>query len=188
VAGHLAGLLTPAGLDPEASLMAALLQRLGHLLLLYHFPEEAVQIERLVAGATPPTGDRRSVPAMGADTAALAVLGVRLDELAVAVAHHWGLDDEIQQILQPLSPQAPVLTPSSTEGWLRLIASCANEAVDATARAPSAGALQQVVTRYTKVLGLDFNELVESIQTARRRSAGSTTATGDSVAANRPAD
>jgi non-specific serine/threonine protein kinase len=171
VAGHLAQLLAPAGLDGEAALLVAQLQHLGRLLLLYHFADEASQIDLLMTPTPDPDDERRLVPGLTETAAAMAVIGVSLDALAHAVAHHWGLDDRIRDMMQPLSCNTAVHTPENIGGWLRLVASCAHECVAASSLpATSQGrALALMAIRYNRALGTTLESLREAIVDARQR-------------------
>jgi non-specific serine/threonine protein kinase len=171
LAGHLSELLAPAGLDPEACLLITQLQHLGRLLALYHFPDEAAQIQRLVMALPDPQDPQRMMPGMSKDAAAMAVLGTSLEALASAVARHWGLDEEFQDMMQPLSRAGAIHAPESINGWLRLVASCANEVVDTStlAAALQGKALAQVATRYAQALGVTVESLRDAYSRARHR-------------------
>jgi non-specific serine/threonine protein kinase len=169
--GHLAELLAPAGLDAEACLLVALLQHLGRLLALYHFPDEAAQIERLTISTPDPDDPHRMTPGLTSEAAAMAVLGVSLEALAAAVARHWGLDETVQELMLPLPRSTGVHVPEGTHGWLRLVASCANEVV-ATSTQPAtlqSRALAQVAARYSRALGVTIDDLRDSYTRARQR-------------------
>ncbi|MEY2690510.1 MAG: hypothetical protein RL375_4710 [Pseudomonadota bacterium] len=171
LAGHLAQILAPAGLDGEAALLMAQLQHLGRLLVLYHFPDEASQIDHLMMPTPDPDDEHRKVPGLTETGAAMAVIGVSLDALASAVAHHWGLDERIREMMLPLSCQTAVHTPENVAGWLRLVASCAHECV-ATSSLPAATqgrALALVASRYARALGTTLESLREAMLGARQR-------------------
>jgi HD-like signal output (HDOD) protein len=171
LAGHLAETLVPPGLDAESALLAAQLQHLGRLLALYHFPDEAQQIQMLMQPQPPAKDGEPITPGLTEEGAANAVLGVDLQSLAKAVAKHWGLDESMQELLEPLPRDRTVRSPDSVSGWLRLVASCANELLDA-ARQPAqlqGKALVQVSTRYTRTLDYSPEALKEAMQTARQR-------------------
>ncbi|MFM2118751.1 MAG: hypothetical protein RL722_219 [Pseudomonadota bacterium] len=169
--GHLAEYLVPAGLNAEAAFLTALLQCLGRLLVLYHFPEEAAQIERLQASAPDPEDAHRRLPGLSAEAAAMAVLGVDLEALAAAVVHHWGLDPTILEMMIPLPRQTAVHAPDHTSGWLRLVASCAQEMVAAVALPAEQQnrALGSVSARYARVLGVTVDSLKQDFVRARQK-------------------
>ena len=122
---------------------------------------------------------------MTEEGAAFAVLGVDLETLGVAVARHWGLADDVVHMIRRLSPQRPVRQPEGDADLLRLVASAANEAVDAITQldADKAGAaLQAIVQRYGRGLGLTLRELERALQQGRqalqgRQPAAASTAT-----------
>ncbi|MBK6866174.1 MAG: HDOD domain-containing protein [Ideonella sp.] len=204
LAGHTAQALRPAGYDGEAVYLIAALQNLGRLLVQYHFGHDAAQIAALMqpidAGDTDlgapgtgppgrPRGEHRRAEHEGApmteEGAAFAVLGVDLETLGIAVARHWGLADDVVHMIRRLSPQRPVRQPEGDADLLRLVASAANEAVDAITQldADRAGAaLQTIVQRYGRGLGLTLRELERALQQGRqalqgRQPAAASTAT-----------
>ena len=168
MAGQLARLLCPADMDSEAALVVAYLQQLGSMLLNYHFPEEAQQIERLMHPGAEPDAPRP----MDATAAAHAVLGVDAESLGMAVARHWRLDEALLQAMRRLPLDTPVRNPDDRADRLRVIASAACEAVTATREAAPAAALQRVVQRYARSLGLSTAELNDALVAARRSLAG----------------
>lgn len=171
VAGQLAAILAPGGLDEEGSLITAQLQHLGRLLALYHFPDEASQIAQLMKASPPAEPGGAPVPGLPEAGAAMAVLGVDLESLAAAVARHWGLDETVQVMMRPLPLDQPVRAPESVDGWMRLVASCANEVLQVALQPPAQQirALQAVAARYHKALGVTVETLKDAFTKARQR-------------------
>lgn len=169
LAGHLADVLSPGGLDAEGALLAAQLQHLGRLLVRYHFPDEAVQISALMQPSAPLQEGDPVAPGLSEEAAAMAVLGVDLASMAHAMARHWGLDESVQEMMQPLPLRHAVYMPTSADGWMRVVASCANETLAALklAGASQARALTQVANRYAKTLGTTPDKLKLALQEAR---------------------
>jgi eukaryotic-like serine/threonine-protein kinase len=171
LAGHVAQALRPAGYDPEAVYLIAALQNLGRLLVQYHFAHDAAQMAELMRPiAAADTEDGRGAPGMSEEGAAHAVLGVDLESLGVAVARHWGLDEEVIHMVRRLSPTRPVRKPESDTEALRTVASAANEAVDAITLPDAehaSAALHTVVQRYARSLGLSLRELDRALQQGR---------------------
>jgi HD-like signal output (HDOD) protein len=173
LAGHLAQALRPAGYDPEAVYLVAVLQNLGRLLLRYHFAEEAEQIHQLMqpVPALRSEGEIVSPPQPGLDeeAAAYAVLGVDIDTLGSAAARQWGLGQEIVHMIRRLPHDAPVRKPDNDNELLRILASAANEAIEALGLpAPkSATALNEVVLRYARTLRLTTRVLDDALHEAR---------------------
>jgi len=173
LAGHLAQAVRPAGYDPEAVYLVTVLQNLGRLLLGYHFAEEAEQIHQLMqpVPAVRSEGEIVSPPQPGLDeeAAAYAVLGVTIDTLGNAAARHWGLGNEIAHMIRRLPTDAPVRKPDNDNELLRIVASAANEAIEALALPPpkSATALNEVVVRYARTLRLTSRVLDDALAEAR---------------------
>lgn len=158
-AGHIAEVVCPPDLDAEEALLIALLQHLGSLLVRYHFPDEAAQIEQLVHPVAAP-GQPAPRP-MEPEAAANAVIGTDLDSLAVAVAQHWGLDEDMLRAMRPLPIEAPVRQPDDRVDRLRAVASCASEVAHGVP-------IPKVVTRYVRALGVSTEELGNALKRARR--------------------
>ncbi len=193
LAGHVAQALRPAGYDPEAIYIIALLQNLGRLMVQYHFPQDALQIAALMqpAASTDPD-DPRDLPGMSEEAAAHAVLGVAIEPLGVAVARHWGLSDTVLHMIRRLPPGLPVRSADGDADRLRMAASAANEAVDATTQQPAgktAPALAQVAERYAHGLGLNLRDLNQALGSARAALMGNTfvTAAGSAALGDEPA-
>lgn len=164
LAGHLAEFLAPAGMDAEAAMLAAQFQHLGRLLAAYHFPEELQQIARLRAAGDVGTGQP-----LNEETATLAVLGVDLQGLTESFLRLWGLNESLRQRVRQIPLDRQVRSPTSPGGWVKLVASCANEIVAVTELAPSAqpDALTAVLNRYHHALALDTEQVRSAMRKAR---------------------
>jgi non-specific serine/threonine protein kinase len=156
LAGAIARLMAPFSISDEEASLAAMSQRLGWLLMRYHFPEEAAQMHRLMQPSPASEEGEASTPGMSAEAAASAVLGVDLGALTLAVLRHWGLQDRVVQAAQPYPLNKPVRTPVGPDATLRTVACLANEIVDAQmlepAKAPAA--MHQAYVRYARALAL----------------------------------
>lgn len=164
LAGHLAEHLAPAGMDAEAAMLAAQFQHLGRLLAAYHFPEELQQIARLKAAGDVGTGQPLSE-----ETATLAVLGVDLQGLTESFLRLWGLNESLRQRVRQIPLDRQVRSPNTPGGWIKLVASCANEIVAVTELAPSAqpDALTAVLNRYHHALALETEQVRSAMRRAR---------------------
>lgn len=160
-AGRIAQWLRPAGYDAEVVYLLALLQNLGRLVVQYHFPDESVQIRRLMQPEPAAKPGEPDEPGMSEQAASYAVLGIDVDALAAGVARQWGLDEAVMHMIRRPSPEAPVRSADTDDEVLRLSAACANEVVDAQALPAGqlAAALQRVAQRYARVLGVTLREL-----------------------------
>jgi non-specific serine/threonine protein kinase len=164
-AGRLALALRPAGYDGEVVYLITLLQNLGRLVVQYHFPEETAQIRRLMQPGPPPREGEPEEPGMSEEAAAFAVLGADIEAIGAAVTRLWGLGDSVQTMVRRHPTATAVHTPESDDDYLRVTASCANEALDALALPPQrvAQGLQRVVQRYGRALGIGLRELQEAL-------------------------
>ena len=165
-AGAMARALQPAGYDQEVVFLITALQNLGWLVVQYHFPDEAAQIRRLMqplAASKPGEPDEQG---MSAEGASFAVLGIDIDALGSAVMHHWGLDEGVQQMVRRAPPTGPIHTPASDVDMLRLVASCANDVLDAVAlpSRQAIGAVQRVAQRYGRALNITLKDIQDALQ------------------------
>ncbi len=165
-AGRLALALRPRGYDAEVVYLVTLLQSLGHLVVHYHFADEAQQIHRLMLPAPPQREGEPEEPGMSEESAAYAVLGIDIESLGAAVARHWGLDDSVLTLIRRLPPAVPVRSVEGDDEMLRAVASCANEAIDALALPPQRvlPALQRVAQRYGRALEIGMRDLQAALQ------------------------
>jgi non-specific serine/threonine protein kinase len=165
-AGRVAMALRPPLYDGEVVYLITLLQNLGRLVVQYHFVDEAAQIRRLMLPGAPPREGEPPEPGMSEEGAAFAVLGTDIDAIGHAVARWWGLEESVLGMIRCLAPTATVHTPESDDDMLRLVASCANEAVDALSLPPAKVplALQRVVQRYGRLLDVSLRTLQEALQ------------------------
>jgi non-specific serine/threonine protein kinase len=191
-AARLALALRPAGYDTEVVFLVTVLQDLGRLVVRYHFPDEAVQIERLMdpaAGA--PTGQTEG-PGMTEEGASFAVLGADIEAMGLAVGRYWGLDDSVLLMTRRLPLATPVHKTTTDEEMLRTLASCAHEVVDALAL-PSVrvnAALGRVLQRYGTVLGFSAADLQVALRDKPLQAIAGETTPGalDALPPARPAD
>ena len=169
-AGQVAQALRPAGYDGEVVYLITVMQNLGRLLLQYHFPDDAQQIRQLMLPPEP-TEEQPNPAALSEQAAAYAVLGCDLDALGAAVARHWGLGDELLQMVRRQPLDAPVHAPRNDTDTLRLTSSLANELLDALGlpehrRRP---AVEAATRRYAKPLGIGLREVMEALNPGASR-------------------
>jgi non-specific serine/threonine protein kinase len=164
-AGAVARALQPAGYDAEVVTLITALQNLGWLVVQYHFPDEATQIRRLMQPAPARKEGEPDEPGMTAEAASFAVLGVDIETLGSAVMRHWGFDDSVQSMVRRAPATGAIRHPDSDGDMLRLVASCANEAIDALAlpARQAVAALQRIAQRYGRALGLTPKDLQEAL-------------------------
>lgn len=158
----LARLLAPVGLPLDMVSLAAQLQQFGRLLALYHFPDEAAQIAALMRPAPRvEEGDEQPEPEPDEALAARLVIGVELPALGRAVLRQWGADQGLELLATPLGRDQAVRVPQQAPDWVRLVASCAGETLDAWQRAGPAveRELEHVAARYARTLDVKAVDL-----------------------------
>ena len=108
-------------------------------------------------------------PGLDEEAAAYAVLGVDVEAFGIAATRQWGLGDEVLHMIRRLPADAPVRKPDGDDELLRIVASAANEAVDALELPPTkvSAALNEVVVRYARTLRLTTRS--STTPCARRR-------------------
>jgi non-specific serine/threonine protein kinase len=165
-AGNIARALQPAGYDQEVVYLITALQNLGWLVVQYHFPDEAAQIRRLMQPVAAQKAGEPDEQGMSAEGASFAVLGIDIDTLGSAVMHHWGLDDGVQHMVRRAPPTGPIHTPTSDVDMLRLVASCANDVLDAVAlpSKQAAPAVLRVAQRYGRALNITSKDIQDALQ------------------------
>jgi non-specific serine/threonine protein kinase len=167
-AGRVAQALRPAGFDAEVVHLVTLLQNLGRLIVAYHFPDELLQIQRLMQPAPPLSPGEAEQAGMTEQAACQAVLGTDIEGIGAAVARHWGLDDEVLHLIRRMPLATPPRTVDNDADMLRAVASCANEAIDAKAlpEARRPQAVRRVAQRYARALRINFNDLQDALSVA----------------------
>ena len=171
-AARVAQMLRPAGYDAEVVALVTLMQNLGPLVIQYHFPEDSLQIRRLMLPGPPAEPGGAEEPGMSEQAASFAVLGIDVETVGSAVARHWGLDESVAVMIRRLPQATAVHMPESDDEFLRTVASCANEAIEASAlpAARSQAAVSRVVQRYARPLGITLQMLQEALMASRSSS------------------
>ncbi len=170
LAGHIARWIAPFELSDEECALTAMSQRLGWLLVLYHFPDEAAQMKRLMLPGPPAEPGGAPTPGMSLDGAAAAVLGINLDDLTQSVLKHWGWDERLIQAARPLARTAGVRHPGSGDEMLRTVASLANEIASTQdlAMDKAVSAMHQIQLRYARPLNLEARECQATMEHASK--------------------
>lgn len=168
--GLVAEILCPSDTEAQEALLAGMLQHLGRLLVLYHLPDEAAQIQKLTWPVPATQHEDHASPGMSEPAAAHAVLGIDLDALGIAVARHWGFEDGLIHAMHPYGAGTVVRAPDDREDRLRAWASLANEAVAAsqlptTKQAP---AFTHLAQRYGRALNVSVAEIQDALAQAAR--------------------
>ena len=102
-------------------------------MLRYHFADEAEQIQQLMLPVPPRDGEserRAAGPRRGGGRASRCSASTSRRS-ASAAARQWGLGEDVLHMIRRLPVDVPVRKPDNDDELLRIVASAANEAVDA---------------------------------------------------------
>lgn len=140
--------------ESEEAVVCALLHHLGRLLLVFCFPDEWSEIQKISAGNR-----------IAENEATLHVIGVTLDEISQEAAKNWRLPKKISNsMMSPVSPSGTSI-PGSME-WLRLMAGFAGEAASAVVEGGDNNRLAELASRYGDALLVPADSIMESVSQA----------------------
>ena len=160
-AGSLAIRLCGRSSGGEEAFIGALLQNLGRLLTQFYFPEEAGQVEKVIA--TDPVR-------IGEEMASIQVLGMSYEELGLGVARSWGLPDTLQRCMRKPRGDPPRNALVHAADRLRWVASAANEIAATLLESEPDEAearVNAVAQRYCGVLGTPLRQMLACAAEAR---------------------
>ncbi|TBO28806.1 HDOD domain-containing protein [Aquabacterium lacunae] len=171
IGGITARWLRPFNVGDEEVLLAAMAQRLGKLLIYYHFPDEAAQILKLMQPGPPAEEGGKPTPGMAFEAAVGAVLGIHPDELTTAVMNYWGLSDALVQAARPIGLSNAPRRPENPDDWLRVTASLANELclLIGQPHQRQAALLQHILGRYARPAAVTQQEVLDALNRAVER-------------------
>lgn len=161
LAGSLASRLSGRSPGGEEAFIGALLQNLGRLLTQFYFPEEAGQVEKVIAGDAARVTEER---------ASIQVLGMSYEELGLGVARSWGLPDTLQRSMRKPRGDPPRNMLAHAADRVRWVASAANEIAATlleTAPEEAESTMSAVALRYCVVLGIPLRQMLDSAAAAR---------------------
>lgn len=141
--------------DGEEAVVCALMHHLGRLLLVFYFPEEWAEIQKLFAHGP-----------LTENQATLEVIGVTLDEISQEVAKSWRLPKKISNsMISPISPGGSSI-PGSPD-WLKTIANFAGEAAATMVKGSAQGdSLKELVSGYGDALLVSPDAIIEAVKNA----------------------
>lgn len=172
MAGTMAAELVPWQRESEQAFLGSMFQNLGRLLTEYYFPEEALQIRKMLPDPFAPHAQR--------EAAALRVLGIGLNDLGTGVARAWGLPDSLQHAMRVPSGDPPKRAPRGDDHvrWLGCAANGLTDALLQHEDGDGHALLHDVAHRYAGILELPATKIVGAAQTARGRMTQLATAMG----------
>ncbi|MEO8122623.1 MAG: HDOD domain-containing protein, partial [Burkholderiales bacterium] len=161
LAGSLASRLCGRSAGGEEAFIGALLQNLGRLLTQFYFPEEASQVEKVIAA---------DAARVSEEMASIQVLGMSYEELGLGVARSWGLPDTLQRCMRKPRGEPPRNMLVHAADRLRWAASAANEIAATlleTEPDKAEARVSAVAQRYCGVLGTPLRQMLSSAAEAR---------------------
>lgn len=162
LAAHLAAELHgQGGAERERIFLAALFQGFGRMLMVRFFPEVAERVQAEAQGD--PAREQAAV---------LRHLGVRYDELALAVARQWGFPQELQRTMERPGGPVPARTPPDRLEWVRWVAAAGTDLADAWLQgvvSGHGGAFERCARRYAHLVEKTPEQVAEAAREARGR-------------------
>ncbi|WP_149028965.1 HDOD domain-containing protein, partial [Serpentinimonas barnesii] len=141
----------------EEVFLGAMFQGLGPMLLACFFPDEAAQLQALVAqDPTHALKHEREI------------LGVELEQLTLAVARSWNFPDKILRIMQAQTEPLPTRLPHDPVQSQRWLATMANQAAqqllsDDTTPERSHARVDLICRRYARVLHQPIEQMQQGV-------------------------
>lgn len=144
--------------DAEEAVICSMFYNLGKLLTSYYFPEEALEIGRLMER-------------MGEDDAASSVLGITFEELGVGVAQNWHFPEKIISSMRKIGDER-IRKQETDSGRLRVLTNLSNELREiAQFGKPEEKSqkLQELTSRFHAALPVSEKMLGRSIEESMKR-------------------
>jgi serine/threonine protein kinase len=168
MAGQLASELALQARESEESYLGAMLHNLGRLLTEFYLPEEARAVREELRPHAASLGDAQP----SAEQVSQRVLGLSFQQLGVGVARAWGLPETLQQCMRTPEGDAPTRRIESRNERLRWVARACNEMAEAVMRGGdgAGGATPEALaSRYANALGVTPRQMIDAVETSRRR-------------------
>ncbi|AEJ02726.1 putative signal transduction protein [Nitrosomonas sp. Is79A3] len=140
----------------EEAVVCAMLHHLGRLLLVFYFPEEWSQIQKIA----------RSGQASH-NSAALEVIGVTTDEISQEIARNWRLPKKISNSMASSATFDETSLPGSAD-WLKVMVNFAGSVASMLANNSSRDDLNNLVSHYSESLLIPSEDIMDSIDLAQR--------------------
>ncbi|WP_083384479.1 HDOD domain-containing protein [Cupriavidus sp. USMAHM13] len=136
--------------EAEEAVVCTLLRNLARLLVVFYFPEEWVEIQKLSA-----------TEGMTISAACEQVLGVSLEELGEEVTRRWSLPPAIAQSIQP--KPLDVSTPLGTHvAWLNAVATLSSDVAEQLLERREADSIGEMLTEHAAWLGVEDSLMTDS--------------------------
>ena len=140
----------------EEAVVCALLHHLGRIMLVFYFPEEWSQIQKIVRN------DQASE-----DSVTLEVMGVTTNEISQEIARSWRLPKRIANSMASSATFDETSMPGS-EDWLKIMANFARDVASMLANNSSREDLKHFVSHYSESLLISNEDIMDAIDLAQR--------------------
>ncbi len=140
----------------EEAVVCALLHHLGRLMLVFYFPEEWSQIQKIVKHDQ-----------AGENSATLEVIGVTIDEISQEIARNWRLPKKISNSMASTATFDETSIPGSAD-WLKIMANFSGAVASMLVNDNSREDIKNFVSRYSESLLIPCEDIMDSIDLAQR--------------------
>jgi len=145
--------------DPEEAVVCSMLHTLGRMMITFYMPERwALLRDQGGAGRE--------------DQAALAVLGLSLEQVGRAAAEHWGLPNNLIEGMRRIEPAEPAANLSHAD-WLAAVSTMSSQCADSLWHDDAAGAetVRRLVDSFAPMLGVAPDHIMVAIERAKASAA-----------------
>ncbi len=141
----------------EEAVVCALMHHVGRLMLVFHFPEEWLKIQKIARGEY-----------ARENAATLEVVGVTIDEISHEIAQNWRLPEKISNSMASSATLDKTSIPGSAD-WLKIMANFCGNVSSMLARNIGKKELKDCVAHYSRSLLISSDDILESIELAQSK-------------------
>lgn len=139
----------------EEAVVCTLLHHLGRLILVFYFPEEWSQIQKIVRNHQ-----------ASEDSVTLEIMGVTIDEISLEIARNWRLPKKISNSMASSATFEETSMPGSAD-WLKIMANFSRDAASMLAMNSSREDLKHLVSHYSESLLISSEDIMDAIDLAQ---------------------
>jgi HD-like signal output (HDOD) protein len=148
--------------DPEEAVVCSILHSLGRMMVTFYLPERWALLREAAGGNGGDVGDG----------AALAELGLTLEQVGRATAEHWGLPHNLIAGMRRVEPGARGEV-FGHDDWLAALGTMSSQCAESLWHGDeaAAGAVAQLAASFAPMLGIEPESIVGAIEQARLEAA-----------------
>jgi HD-like signal output (HDOD) protein len=150
--------------DPEEAVVCSMLHALGRMMVTFYMPERWAQLQKHGGVGSE-------------DNAAVAVLGLTMEQVGRAAAEHWGLPRNLLSGMRVIEPPEEPVEELSHEDWLAAVSTMSSQCAGAMWAADEKGAAEvsRLARRFSNMLRIDPGEILGAIERAKEVAANDLT-------------